>query len=156
MRNIINGKVLIAALVLGSIMLCGAVIYILIFRPAASPPAPAAVALTIFPADTSTPTPLPPTPTSTPVTPEASLTPAPGQVAVGVYVQPSTGGDGLRVHSDPTLSASFFSAFDSEVFLVTDGPRTADGYTWWKLTASYDSTRSGWAVQDFLVAIPSH
>jgi hypothetical protein len=61
----------------------------------------------------------------------------------------------LRVHTDPSLSADFFSAFDSEVFLVAKGPEQADGYTWWYLTASYDTTRAGWAVQDYLTTIPS-
>jgi hypothetical protein len=53
------------------------------------------------------------------------------------------------------LSSGFFSAFDSEVFLVTKGPEQADGYTWWYLTASYDTSRAGWAAQDFLAVIPS-
>jgi len=70
-------------------------------------------------------------------------------------VQPNTGGVGLRIHTDPTLSAAFFSAFDSEVFLVDNGPEQADGYTWWHLTANYDATRDGWAVQDYLSAVPS-
>ena len=83
---------------------------------------------------------------------------AAGEIAIGVYVQPSTGGDGLRIHTDPSLSAGLAfpgAAFDSEVFLVTKGPEHADGYTWWYLTASYDSSRAGWAVQDFLTVIPS-
>jgi hypothetical protein len=84
----------------------------------------------------------------------ASPTPGPGQIAVGVYVKPTTGGEGLRVHTDPSLGADFFSAFDSEVFLITKGPEQADDYTWWYLTASYDATRAGWAVQDFLTVIP--
>ena len=48
-----------------------------------------------------------------------------------------------------------FLAFDAEVFLITEGPRDADGYTWWYLTASYDTARAGWAAQDFLTVIPS-
>ena len=40
-------------------------------------------------------------------------------------------------------------------FLVTDGPQQVDGHTWWYLTAPYDQTRSGWAVQDYLSVIPS-
>jgi hypothetical protein len=87
-----------------------------------------------------------------------SPTAAPGQIAIGVYVQPSTGGDGLRIHIAPSLSAGLAfpdPAFDSEVFLVTKGPEQADGYTWWYLTASYDTSRAGWAAQDYLTAIPS-
>jgi hypothetical protein len=158
MKNILNGKVLIAMMAIASVLLCGSLAYILVMRPAATSSqnlAAATSALTIIPAPTSTPRPLPPTLTPFPPTPEPSSTPAPGQIAVGVYVQPSTGGTGLRVHMQPGLSADFFSAFDSEVFLVTKGPEQADGYTWWYLTASYDTTRGGWAAQDYLTAIPS-
>jgi hypothetical protein len=158
MKNILNGKVLIAMVVIASVLLCGSLAYILVMRPAiASSPnlAAATSPLTIIPAPSSTPRPLPPTLTPIPPTPEPSSTPAPGQIAIGVYVQPNTGGEGLRVHTQPGLSAAFFSAFDSEVFLVTKGPEQADGYTWWYLTASYDAQRAGWAAQDYLTAIPS-
>ncbi len=158
MKNILNGKVLIAMMAIASVLLCGSLAYILVMRPAAdSNPALAMAtsALTIIPAPTSTPLPLPPTLTPLLPTPGPTSTPAPGQIAIGVYVQPSTGGAGLRVHTQPSLSADFFTAFDSEVFLVTKGPQQADGYTWWYLTASYDATRAGWAAQDYLTAIPS-
>ncbi|HVM72072.1 MAG TPA: hypothetical protein VMT91_09945 [Anaerolineales bacterium] len=158
MKNVINGKVLIAMVVIALVLLCGSLAYILVKRPMAnSSPGMAAAtsALTIIPAQTSTPLPLPPTLTPIPPTAAPSATPGPGQIAIGIYVQPSTGGVGLRVHTDPSLSADFFSAFDSEVFKVTKGPEQADGYTWWYLTASYDANRAGWAVQDYLNAIPS-
>jgi hypothetical protein len=157
MKNILNGKVLIAMVIIASLLLCGSLAYILVTRPAASRPNLAAVtsALTIIPAPSSTPRLLPPTLTPFPPTPLPSSSPASGQIAIGVYVQPSTEGLGLRVHTDPGLSAGFFSAFDSEVFLVTKGPEKKDGYAWWYLTASYDTARVGWAAQDFLKVIPS-
>lgn len=158
MKNILNGKVLIAMVVIASVLLCGSLAYILVIRPAAaSDPALAAAtpALTIIPAPTSTARPLPPTLTPIPPTPGPTSTPAPGQMTVGVYVQPSTGGSGLRVHTEPGLSSDFFSAFDSEVFMITKGPEKTDGYTWWYLTASYDATRAGWAAEEFLSVIPS-
>jgi hypothetical protein len=160
MKNILNGKVLFAMLMIAGILLCASIVYILMIRPAALPPdlTPVPAVLTIIPGPTSTPRPLPPTLTSIPPTPLPSPTLAPGQIAIGVYVQPSTGGDGLRIHVAPSLSADLAfpePAFDSEVFLVTKGPEQADGYTWWYLTASYDASRAGWAVQDFLVSIPS-
>ena len=153
MKKILNGKVLIAALVIAAVLLCASMIYILLARPAAPSPVSIDSGLTVIPAPTSTLRPLPPTLTPIPPTPMASPTPGPGQIAVGVYVQPTTGGAGLRVHTDPSLTADFFSAFDSEVFLVTKGPEQADGYTWWYLTASYDATRSGWAAQDYLIVL---
>jgi hypothetical protein len=158
MKNILNGKVLIAMFAIATLLLCGSLAYILVMRPTANSNPELAVAtsaLTIIPAPTSTSLPLPPTLTPVPPTQEPSPTPAPGQVAIGVYVQPSTGGAGLRVHTQPGLNTDFISAYDSEVFLVTKGPQEADGYTWWFLTASYDSARAGWAVQDYLTAIPS-
>ncbi len=158
MRNILNGKVLIAMMIIAFVLLCSSLAYILVMRPAADSNqvlAAATPALTIIPAPTSTPLPQPPTLTPIPPTPEPTSTPAPGQIGIGVYVQPSTGGLGLRVHTQPSLSADYFSAFDLEVFLVTKGPEQADGYTWWYLTASYDITRAGWAAQDYLIPISS-
>jgi methylglyoxal synthase len=76
---------------------------------------------------------------------------------VGVYVQiTNTGGTGLNIREEAGLKAKvLFSGNDAEVFLITDGPLEVDGYTWWKLTASYDVTRAGWAVQNFLSVISS-
>jgi hypothetical protein len=142
--------------------LCASLIYILAAqpeaqRPEASPAASQIPGLTIIPAPT--PTPLPPTPTRTqpPPTPTLSPTPGPGQLAAGVYVQiHNTGAEGLNIRAEPGLTAQVvFSGFDDEVFVITDGPVDADGHSWWKLTASYDSARSGWAAADFLVVIDS-
>jgi len=158
MKNILNGKVLIAMVGIAALLLCGSLTYILLMRPAAAstPNLSAATpVLTIIPAPSSTARPSPPTLTPFPPTLAPTSTPAPGQIAIGVYVQPSTGGKGLRVHTQPGLSAAFFSAFDSEVFLVTKGPEQGDGYTWWYLTASYDAARAGWAAQDFLTVVSS-
>jgi hypothetical protein len=81
----------------------------------------------------------------------------PGAFGLGVYVQiTGTGGDGLRLRSGPGLNdAQLFLGYDAEVYQIVDGPIQADGHTWWKLTAPYDATRTGWAVQDFLTVIPS-
>lgn len=158
MKNILNGKVLIATLVTASILLCTSFIYILVKRPATSPPdlTPASAVMTIIPAPSSTPRTLPATSTPAPSAALSSPTAAPGQIAIGIYVQVATGGDTLHIRAEPGLSNEpLFLAFDSEVFLVTKGPEQADGYTWWYLTASYDVDRAGWAAQDFLTAIPS-
>lgn len=154
MKTIFNGKVLLGALIIAALLSCGSLTYIFLVRP----PSGASVgslnsAMTVIPAPSSTPRPLPPTLTPIPPTPMPSATPAPGQIAIGVYVQPVTGGVGLRIHTDPKLSASFFAAYDSEVFLVSDGPQQGDGHIWWYLKAQYDSKRAGWAVQDYLTAI---
>jgi hypothetical protein len=157
MKSILTPKVFIASLIIASVLLCGTLTYILVARPALSSSnvVSAGSGLTIIPALTSTPRPLSPTYTPLPPTPRPTETVGPGQIALGVFVQPETGGEGLRVHTQPGLATPFYSAFDSEVFQVADGPQQADGYTWWFLTASYDTNRSGWAVQDYLIAIPT-
>jgi hypothetical protein len=156
MTRLFSPRMIVIALVCAVLALCASLMYIVLARPADSSPDQGAVTagLTIIPAPSSTPRPLPPTLTPLPPTPTVSPTPGPGELAVGVYVQPTTGGDGLRVHTSPSLAADYFSAFDSEVFLITKGPEQAEGYIWWYLTASYDPTRSGWAVRDFLKVVP--
>ena len=69
---------------------------------------------------------------------------SPAGIAIGNYVQiTGTEGQGLRIRKDPGLNGEFeFLAYDSEVFVVKDGPREVDGYTWWYLVAPYDDTAS--------------
>ena len=101
-------------------------------------------------------------------TPEATLVPAvdpnlatptldPNTIGIGGYVQISgTEGEGLRIRSAPGLTGdTVFFGGESEVFNVSDGPQTADGYTWWHLVAPYDEARAGWAAADFLAVVPS-
>jgi hypothetical protein len=110
--------------------------------------------LTMIPAPTRTPD-VTPTPTNDPnlVTP----TLAPNTFGIGAYVQISgTEGEGLRIRSAPGLTGdTVFFGGESEVFVISNGPQTADGYTWWYLVAPYDETRAGWAAADFLVIVPS-
>ena len=108
--------------------------------------------VTMIPASTSTSN-APPTATIDPFAP----TPTPTGIAIGNYVQISgTDGEGLRIRSEPGLNGNpDFLGFDSEVFIVRDGPREVDGYLWWYLVAPYDESRAGWAASDFLTYIPS-
>ncbi len=107
--------------------------------------------VTVIPAPTGT-SGAPPTPTMDPFATPTS----PAGVAIGNYVQISgTEGQGLRIRAEPGLGGEFqFLAYDSEVFVVQDGPREVDGYVWWYLVAPYDETRVGWAAADFLSYIP--
>ena len=153
MRKILTPKVVVLILAIAGLLLCATLIVILAVRPKGVPDAPSASgALTILPAPTSTATYSPPSPTPIPPTPTATSTPAPGQFALGVYVEISgTGGVGLHVRANPGLSTTIlFLGYDTEVFQVTKGPQRADGHTWWYLTAPYDTTRSGWADQEYL------
>jgi len=103
--------------------------------------------LTVIPASTSTSS-APPTPTIDPFAPS----PTPTGLAVGNYAQiTGTEGQGLRIRATPGLDGEFvFLGYDSEVFVIKDGPQTVDGYIWWYLAAPYDETRAGWAASDFL------
>ncbi|MBI9035114.1 MAG: hypothetical protein JEZ03_11645 [Bacteroidales bacterium] len=71
---------------------------------------------------------------------------------LGSVVQISgTNGAGLNVRSIPGKGNEInFLALDAEVFNIIDGPTEFEEYIWWKLEAPYDSTRTGWAVQDYL------
>jgi len=149
---VIFGGSLLAVLLFGSVFL---LLYITRPGPAASQ-APGTAVVNIIPAPTSTvalPT-VSPSPTAEP-TPTVPAPPPPGDVNVGDYVQiTGTGGDGLRFRTEPGLGGQVvFLAIDAEVFQVTEGPENADGYTWWYLTAPYDSSKKGWAVANYLAVI---
>ncbi len=106
--------------------------------------------LTVIPPSTATPS---PAPTAT----AGGTASAQGQIAVGGYVQiTGTGGEGLRIRSAPGLNSdTVFRGEEAETFRVQDGPKQADGHTWWYLVAPYDQTRAGWAAADFLAVVPA-
>ncbi len=106
--------------------------------------------LTIIPPSTVTPS---PAPTAT----AAGTASAQGQIAVGGYVQiTGTEGAGLRIRSAPGLNSdTVFRGEEAETFHVQDGPKQADGHTWWYVVAQYDQTRAGWAAADFLAVVPA-
>ncbi len=116
------------------------------------------VVLTVIAAPTSTPTPVTPTVSLTPsATPTLNLSPSGDNIQIGAYVQiTGTGGDGLRLRKGPgTDYEQIFLGREAEVFLVKDGPKEGSGYTWYYLEAPYDTTRSGWAVANFLQVVAS-
>jgi hypothetical protein len=110
--------------------------------------------LTIIPLPTSTAIVV--TPTIDPLL-AGSATPPPNQIGINAYVQiTGTGGDGLRIRSDAGLNNdTVFLGDELETFIVKDGPKQADGYSWWYIVAPYDSTRAGWAVADYLAVVPA-
>jgi len=122
--------------------------------PASNPAGMLAVVTTIaLPPATSAPA---ATPTFDPYAPTPTPTAMPGQIDIGAYVQiTGTQGQGLRIRSDPGLnSKQLFLGFDTEAYTVIEGPRDADGYTWYRITAINDQTREGWAASNFLTLIP--
>ena len=62
-----------------------------------------------------------------------------------------TDGDRLRIRTQPGLSSEIgFLAYENDVFQVENGPVEQDGYVWWFLVNPYDSSKSGWAVENYL------
>jgi hypothetical protein len=107
--------------------------------------------VTIIAPSTATPS---PAPTATPAgTPSAAA----GEIGIGAYVQINgTEGAGLRIRSAPGLNSdTVFRGEEAETFKVNDGPKQADGYTWWYVVAPFDETRAGWAAADFLAVVPA-
>ena len=106
--------------------------------------------LTIIPPSTHTP------PATETALPAGTATPV-GGIGIGAFVQiTGTEGAGLRIRREPGQAGQTeFLGEEEETFVVKDGPRTADGYTWWYLEAPYDETRAGWAAADYLAGVPA-
>jgi hypothetical protein len=144
----------IAPLGIGIAMLLAAIVWIVaIAAPIPVLPADSNQLLfTVYPPPSFTP--VPPTAAPTPyVTPTLALpTVMPGAVGVGIRVEVAgTSGDGLRLRDAPSTSGKIlYLAGDHEIFDVVDGPKTGNGYTWWQLQGVYDTTRQGWAVENYL------
>lgn len=156
MRRIFDPLVFVGAIGFG-VLLAAAALGLLWLTRTNNPPAGGQSAtVTVIPAATITPTSTPPTPTL-PVepTPSGLPLPPPGDISMEAYVQiTGTGGDGLRLRSDPGLDSDVrMLGEEAEVFVVTDGPQDADGYTWWYLVSPSDETRRGWAVSNYLMVV---
>lgn len=155
LRPYLNRWVILGALGVAGVLLLITLILIGWTSPRFSPNVGFAPAdLTMIPAPTHTPNILP-TSTLDPLT--AGSTPASDTIAVGGYVQISgTEGDGLRIRNSPGLNGdTVFRGEEAEVFVVREGPQSADGYTWWYVVAPYDETRAGWAAAEFLAVVPA-
>ena len=152
-RNLLNGWIILGAIFFAGILTLTTVV--LIGWTAPRPVSGVGFVpadLTVIPVPTATFN-TPPTATLDPFAP----TPTQAGVTLGAYVQiTGTAGEGLRIRSAPGLNAeSAFLGYDSEVFIVRDGPQNADGYVWWYLVAPYDDKRAGWAAADYLTYIPA-
>jgi hypothetical protein len=153
LKRIINPITLTTGLIVFvGLILAGLAVLFLARSPA--PTIGATPVVTMIAASTLTPRPTQPISTPTPTATSIFFLPE-GVIGVGAYVQVSgTGGVGLRMRAQPGLDGIVaFSALDSEVFLVIDGPIEEDGYQWWLLEAPYDSSRTGWSAGDFLSPI---
>lgn len=152
-RQLFNKWVILGALILAGLLLLITVISIGWTNSPQSPDVGFAPAdLTVIVAPTATPN-VTPTATIDPFAPS----PTPTGLAVGTYAQiTGTDGQGLRIRAEPGLTGNpVFLGLDSEMFIVQDGPREADGYVWWYIVAPYDDARAGWAAANFLTYIPA-
>lgn len=154
-RSALTPRAIVGAIFIALLLLASTFVWMAWSVPPRPDPAGLMAVMTVIPAPTGTP----PAESVTldPYAPTPTPTLAPGQLTTGIYVQiVGTGGVGLNIRSAPGLDASQrFLGFDSEVFLITDGPRERDGYTWWYVVSNYDDGRAGWAADDFLEAISS-
>lgn len=155
LNGLIDLRVVGGAVVIASLLIAVTLGLLLVTRPPKSQPAGQVTAvLTLIAANT---------PTSgtgavqmTPASGETQMpTPPPGELAIGAFVQiVGTGGDGLRMRDQPGLAAQVLMlGSEAEVFRVEDGPKEADGYTWWYLVGPFDSSRRGWAAVNFLQVV---
>jgi hypothetical protein len=131
-------------------------------------------------ADGPTPTPIFVVITSTPtlgpaientIAPESGVSPTP-EISATTEITPTTagpttaiaigntitivgtGGDGLAVRQGPGRDYQhIFVANEGDQFEVQDGPREADGYTWWYIVDTQNADRFGWAVADFMQVV---
>jgi hypothetical protein len=149
----INGWIILGALVVTTTLICVGLFSIWIIQPmhAIANVNPTAI-ISIIKAPTLTPS-----VTQVPLIDQTATQQAlsPAGINIGNYVQiTGTGGQGLRLRSGPGKgNPLLFLGFDSEVFLVKDGPQTADDITWWYLVAPYDEKRSGWAASNYLSVV---
>ena len=158
LRYVLSPWVVGGAILLGVSLLCGSILALLATRPSPGSALPATAIVQVIPLPSATPTVATAT-LSADLTPTSPVPPGTGSgnITVGAYVQVTgTGGDGLRMRSEPGLNGVVrFLGLESEVFQVKDGPRQADGYTWWFLVAPYDASIQGWAVANYLVEAQS-
>jgi serine/threonine protein kinase len=107
---------------------------------------------------------LTPTPGRTPITattPARTVTPTnrrptrtarPGELYIGAQVIVVTDGRRLNVRKAPGTGAAVVAPVETGTRLeILDGPRTASGYTWWRVKLS-DGT-IGWAAENWLRAV---
>jgi hypothetical protein len=155
-RWILDPWLILGAIGFGFLMLVAGLVLLSITRPAAAPTGLSTAVVTVISVPTATsipPTATPPGP-ETP-TPSSLPLPPPGVVASGAFVQiVGTGGDGLRLRTEPGLDSEVrVLGAETEVFVVTDGPSQADGYDWWYLESPSDRSRRGWAVANYLSVV---
>lgn len=131
------------------LIMIGLLIY---FRPLADPNGASAIVPTVF-VITITPSPVIPTATLRPsptLPPTAIPSPTPEGLFIGGNAIVSGTGSALRLRSDPGLqSTTLKTVQDGTRLTILEGPREADGLTWWRLHDPSDGAE-GWAAATYL------
>lgn len=81
------------------------------------------------------------------------ISPTPERIDVGKeIVVVDVGETLLNVRDNPgTIGTTVvFRANEGERYMVREGPRSADGFTWWRIESITDPTRTGWAAERYL------
>ena len=152
-RSLLNRWVIAGGIIFACILFCIFSLSVVFLRSGSSTEIPATAVLNVIHAPTATYGNFVPTLVSTAANEfEVGSSQPPGEIAVGSSVKVvGTGGDGLRLRDEPGLGGKVRLLGDeTEVFIVSEGPLDTDGYIWWYLVGTYDETRQGWAVADFL------
>jgi hypothetical protein len=156
LRSMFNPWVILGSIGVAGTLFAATLLLVWFTRPTTTASIPATPVMVVIPAPNSTPIPSTAEPAAnTTATLPVPPAPAPGILEKEAYVQiAGTGGDGVRVRSDASLkSNTLFVALEAEVFQIKDGPREADGYTWWYLVAPFDASHNGWAVSNYLEVV---
>ena len=152
----LNLRVIGGAVVFACFLLLASTLALLLTRRPRGQPAPATAILTVIALDTPTGTPAAVGSGTPGPGAETQLpTPLPGVISRGAFVQiVGTGGDGLRLRDQAGLDGKVvILGSESEVFRIEDGPKDADGFTWWFLVGPFNSNRRGWAVTNYLQVV---
>lgn len=153
-ERIIRPWVVISGVVIGIILLVITCLSVVLFRTQPSSPENPTAVVRYIPAPTATQT-----PSAQNSEMQATATSlAPGEnLSLGSRVRvEGTGGSGLRLRSTAGLNGKIeYLIHDGEELIIDDGPKEIDGYTWWHVKSSTNSTISGWAVADYMVNIQS-
>jgi len=83
----------------------------------------------------------------------ATSTSTPMPVGIGVFViVTDVEPDELNVRNEPGTRGTeiVFRAEEGTRFTIIDGPRQADGLTWWRVQDSINLSQAGWAASNYL------
>jgi hypothetical protein len=96
-----------------------------------------------------------PSPTIPLPTPIPSPSLPPGDFIIGARVQVvGVESSGLNIRSSPGYGGTpRFLAYDSDFFVLVEGPQTADGLEWWRIEDPDDPSRFGWAARNYLTVV---